>query len=304
MTEQSPMNSINPSEKTVPVDPERTLATPRFDDKSVQRARPAMPLDAEKGRSFLPSSLLALCLVAALAGIVIGGLGFILYHRTGATASQTMASGDATVPTVAPTQSKTANEEPAVAPPLAERAEKRSPSSGKAPAGSAREARPVTGEQAKEAARPSPERDGEDARPSRNRDVEEPRHSADEEQAALRGALDEWVAATNARDIGRQMNFYGEEVGAYYRSRNVPRSAVRAEKARVFGNAAAIDIRAAAPDIRFSRDGNAATMRFRKKYAIAGGGEDRRGEVLQELRWRRTKDGWKIVGERDLRVID
>ena len=302
MAEQTPMNSINPSEKTVPVDSERTLATPRFDDKSVQRARPAMPLGAEKGRRFLPSSLLALCLVAALAGIVIGGLGFMLYHRTGATASQTAASDDATASQTA--ESATAHEEPAVAPPLAERAEKRSPSTGNAPVSSAREARPVSGEQAKEAARPSPERDGADAPPSGKRDAVEARHSADEEQAALRGALDEWVAATNARDIGRQMNFYGEEVGAYYRSRNVPRSAVRAEKARVFGNAAAIDIRAAAPDIRFSRDGNAATMRFRKKYAIAGGGEDRRGEVLQELRWRRTKDGWKIVGERDLRVID
>jgi ketosteroid isomerase-like protein len=302
MAEQTPVNSINPSKKTVPVDPERTLATPRFDDKSVQRARPALPLGAQKGRRFLPSSLWALCLVAALAGIVIGGLGFILYHRTGATASPTMESDDATASQTA--ERATANEEPAVAPPLAERAEKRSPSSGNNPVSSARAARPVSGEQAKEAARPSPERDGEDSRPSGNRVAEEARHSADEEQAALRGALDEWVAATNARDIGRQMNFYSEEVGAYYRSRNVPRSAVRAEKARVFGNAAAIDIRAAAPDIRISRDGSAATMRFRKKYAIAGGGEDRRGEVLQELRWRRTKDGWKIVGERDLRVID
>ena len=45
-------------------------------------------------------------------------------------------------------------------------------------------------------------------------------------------------------------------------------------------------------------------MRFRKKYNIEGGGHERRGEVLQELRWRRTKDGWKIVSERDLRVIN
>jgi hypothetical protein len=44
-------------------------------------------------------------------------------------------------------------------------------------------------------------------------------------------------------------------------------------------------------------------MRFRKKYAIAGGDGERRGEVLQELRWQRTREGWKIVSERDLRVI-
>jgi hypothetical protein len=40
-------------------------------------------------------------------------------------------------------------------------------------------------------------------------------------------------------------------------------------------------------------------MRFRKRYRIGARG----GEVLQELRWRRTPSGWKIVGERDLRVL-
>jgi hypothetical protein len=40
-------------------------------------------------------------------------------------------------------------------------------------------------------------------------------------------------------------------------------------------------------------------MRFRKRYRI----DERGGEVLQELRWRRTDSGWRIVSERDLRVI-
>ena len=44
-------------------------------------------------------------------------------------------------------------------------------------------------------------------------------------------------------------------------------------------------------------------MRFRKRYQIRGGEGERSGEVLQELRWRRTPTGWKIVSERDLRVI-
>lgn len=122
--------------------------------------------------------------------------------------------------------------------------------------------------------------------------------------ATLNGALEEWIAATNARDIQRQMDFYNPTVNAFYRTRNVPREAVRTEKSRVFGRAGLIDIKAAAPAIRLSRDGRTATMRFRKKYAIEGGGEDRRGEVVQELRWRRTNDGWKIVSERDLQVIN
>ena len=45
-------------------------------------------------------------------------------------------------------------------------------------------------------------------------------------------------------------------------------------------------------------------MYFRKTYAIRGKGKlNRTGEVLQELRWARQGDGWKIVSERDLRVI-
>lgn len=123
-------------------------------------------------------------------------------------------------------------------------------------------------------------------------------------QTTLRGAFDEWIAATNARDIQRQMAFYNQTVNAFYLTRNVPREAVRAEKSRVFSHAGSIDIRAAAPEIQVSSDGRTATMRFHKKYAIQGGGEDRRGEVLQELRWVRTDEGWKIVSERDLRVID
>jgi ketosteroid isomerase-like protein len=123
-------------------------------------------------------------------------------------------------------------------------------------------------------------------------------------RARLLGALDEWIAATNARDIKRQMELYAQKVKAFYLTRNVAREAVRAEKLRVFGRAALIDIQAAAPRIRLSPDGRTATMRFRKKYVIEGGGEDRRGEVVQELRWRHTEDGWKIVSERDLQVID
>ncbi len=43
-------------------------------------------------------------------------------------------------------------------------------------------------------------------------------------------------------------------------------------------------------------------MRFRKRYNIEGI-RNSRGEVLQELRWAKTDEGWKIIGERDVRVI-
>jgi ketosteroid isomerase-like protein len=119
----------------------------------------------------------------------------------------------------------------------------------------------------------------------------------------LRRALEEWIAATNARDIERQMTFYTPVLRAFYLTRNAPRAAVRAEKERVFRNARTIDVRAAAPELIFQEAGRAAVMRFRKRYLIEGGGQNRSGEVVQELRWQLTPEGWKIYSERDVRVI-
>jgi ketosteroid isomerase-like protein len=120
---------------------------------------------------------------------------------------------------------------------------------------------------------------------------------------ALRRALDEWLAATNARDIDRQMSFYPPVVNVFYLQRNASRGAVRAEKERVFLRARTVDVRADAPELIFQASGSVAVMRFRKRYAIEGGGQNRSGEVVQELRWRLTPQGWKIFGERDVRVI-
>ena len=127
--------------------------------------------------------------------------------------------------------------------------------------------------------------------------------SADEQARQLRDALDEWIEATNARDINRQMEFYAPTLSRFYLASNAPRAAVRAEKVRVFRSAARVLISAAAPEIIFTAGGRAAVMRFRKTYAVEGGPGARTGEVVQELRWAWTAAGWKITSERDVRVI-
>ena len=121
--------------------------------------------------------------------------------------------------------------------------------------------------------------------------------------ASLRGALEGWIASNNARDIERQLSFYGAKLYFYYRARNVSREFVGADKARMYERAEFIDVRADAPEITLDRDGHTAIMRFRKQYVIKTGGTERYGEVLQELRWQREGDGWKIIGERDVRVM-
>ena len=128
--------------------------------------------------------------------------------------------------------------------------------------------------------------------------------NAEEENARqLRDALDAWIEATNARDIGRQMEFYAPTLSRFYLTSNAPRAAVRAEKLRVFRGATHVSIRAAAPEIIFTEGTRAAVMRFRKTYAVEGGSGARTGEVVQELRWARTPGGWQITSERDVRVI-
>ncbi len=132
---------------------------------------------------------------------------------------------------------------------------------------------------------------------------ERPDEESRETFASLRGALEGWIASNNARDVERQLSFYGQKLYFYYRARNVTRDFVGADKSRQYQRADFIDVRADAPEITLDRDNQTATMRFRKQYVIKMGGTERYGEVLQELRWQRDGDAWKIIGERDVRVM-
>ncbi len=130
-----------------------------------------------------------------------------------------------------------------------------------------------------------------------------PRQQENDIADTLRTALDDWIAATNKRDIDRQMEFYMPQLEAFYLTRNSPRSAVRREKNQAFASANLIDIRAEEPEIVFQDSGATAVMRFRKAYKVEARKKIKSGIVIQELRWRRTNDGWRISSERDVRVI-
>ncbi len=125
-----------------------------------------------------------------------------------------------------------------------------------------------------------------------------------DDHTKLNSSLDQWITATNAHDVDRQMSYYASKVNSYYQTRNASPELVRAEKKRIFDRANAIDIRAGKPEITVSRDGRTATMRFRKKYAIKQGQKNRSGEVIQELQWVKSGGDWKIVSERDVKVVN
>jgi serine/threonine protein kinase len=135
-----------------------------------------------------------------------------------------------------------------------------------------------------------------------NRNPSNTKEAPKDAREELSGALDAWVAATNARDLNRQMSFYAPTLNAFYQKRGISQAGVRAEKSRLFSQITSIDVKASSPEIRISDDGQTATMRFRKRWDFVGA-QSSSGEVVQELGWRKTNDGWKIISERDVQVI-
>src|SRR5947209_1207590 len=120
---------------------------------------------------------------------------------------------------------------------------------------------------------------------------------------SLRGAFDAWIAATNARDVDKLMTLYDSKLDTFYRAQNVSRDFVRDDKTRSFKRTGAFEVAAREVETTMASDNSTATMRFHKTYVVKIDGREHHGEVLDWLRWRRTEEGWKIAGERDLRVL-
>jgi len=121
-------------------------------------------------------------------------------------------------------------------------------------------------------------------------------------RAELLRAAYAWRRATLVGDFDAQSSFYPEMMDAFYLWRDVPKAAVIAEKRRVFERAKKIAIDIEVPQVLIDPGASSARMYFRKTYDI-NGNVNRSGEVLQELRWVKEADGWKIVSERDIRVV-
>ncbi|HEY0081738.1 MAG TPA: hypothetical protein VGB61_03015, partial [Pyrinomonadaceae bacterium] len=133
--------------------------------------------------------------------------------------------------------------------------------------------------------------------------AEQPATAAEKERVALRSTIDGWIAAHNTRNLTQVTNFYMPNVSTFYLAQNTTRAAVRAEKARLFQGPAMTLRRTSDPQITFVQDGGRATTLFRKSYNRSEASQSQSGEVLQEIVWQKTNRGWKIISERDLRVL-
>ncbi|MDQ3816599.1 MAG: nuclear transport factor 2 family protein, partial [Acidobacteriota bacterium] len=141
-----------------------------------------------------------------------------------------------------------------------------------------------------------------DSKASNSNDSANSKAVPEDARQNLTSNLNDWVSATNARDLDRLVSFYAPVLTSFYTKRGVPQSEVRAEKGRLFSGIGSIDVRVSSPEIRTDAEGQNATMRFHKTWNFTGQHPER-GEVIQELLWRRTDSGWKIISERDVEVI-
>src|SRR5436190_19455090 len=80
---------ISPTERTIPNDPERTLAAPRVDEKSVPGALPAVPL-TWRGRARTSSlTVILLCVAAGLVGGLVVVFASTLWQKNDQRAEKT-----------------------------------------------------------------------------------------------------------------------------------------------------------------------------------------------------------------------
>ncbi|MCA1620307.1 MAG: hypothetical protein LC795_13570 [Acidobacteria bacterium] len=72
---------VSPTEETVPLEDASRLPPPRFDEKSVQGAQPAVPIGLRARTRSWPATLVVLCVLGGVAGGLLGGLALSYFQR-------------------------------------------------------------------------------------------------------------------------------------------------------------------------------------------------------------------------------
>ncbi len=275
-------------------DPEKTLVSPRFDDEATSHVKRAVPLSQSNAKRSKTGFLITTAIIAGLLGGILGSVLAIRYinnpasPKTGVSQSPKSSEPKGTLQAdegKAPLKTANTNES--------------LPSSANQQVTLESDSNEEAENVQESSSLPSqPDKEPENSPTPSHERVD---HIAENQE--LRQAFTNWFAAHKAGDIDGQMGFYNSTVNAFYRSRGASRADVRAEKTRVFERADTIHIEASEPEVKISPDGQHATILYRKRYRIEGQEGNRNGEVLQELRWQRVNSKWRIVSERDLKVL-
>jgi hypothetical protein len=111
--------------------------------------------------------------------------------------------------------------------------------------------------------------------------------------------LNRWISASRLRNVDAQADCYAPEVDVFYGARHVSQDWVRRNRAKTLDQAGKIrqlDIQ----NVQIRLDStDRASVWFDKTWDFGGGYS---GKVRQQLELRKLEPGWRITGERDLRV--
>lgn len=114
--------------------------------------------------------------------------------------------------------------------------------------------------------------------------------------------LNAWESASENHDLEKHIGFYGDTLEYYYKSKNVPVSKVREDRAKAyqtFNDNIEVDL----SNFKVTPDasGNKAIVVFDKEWNFEGT-KYSSGKVQQQITLTRIQGEWKITGEKDLKI--
>ena len=128
-----------------------------------------------------------------------------------------------------------------------------------------------------------------------------PKVNPEEITKKVSSQLSSWKSLAEARNLGAYMGKYASRID-YYSKRGASRSFVKADKRKAFKTYTSIKSKFTNINIKPSKDGKSATATFDKEWDFSGPAKKTTGKVRTQLVFRKVKDNWLIVSERDLKV--
>src|SRR5262249_15289432 len=123
----------------------------------------------------------------------------------------------------------------------------------------------------------------------------------EESQRVVRAVYSAWATTATHGDWKHHMGFYADRVD-YYRDGAISREKVEARKRRAFSGLNSFRLHFDdAPQINF-KTRNEAEVVFDKQWALNRGRQRAEGKSRVLLTLRRDAQGWRIAGERQLRL--
>jgi ketosteroid isomerase-like protein len=118
----------------------------------------------------------------------------------------------------------------------------------------------------------------------------------------LENAVEDWKSAIEAFDVDANLASYADSVD-YYKGGKVSRAKIKQDKEKALTVYDTINITLKDVEITPDPSGERATATFNKEWDFENSDKRNRGEVKQQLIFAKISGKWKIISEKDLKVL-